>query len=149
MTQPTSHETHMKSLDGSAVKCPEDKKLSLLSSMRLCGAPVLSPSSAWTWAPPPTSLRGMEAWHDFGPDPGPYLDVLFGACGDQMFLVITPPPIRPPVSSKINLMRQCLMSTAPPCPWYKDAVCVRAHRAKLPQALFRDGTWAPLSLGGG
>ena len=100
-----------KSLEGLVLKCPEDKEHHFTQVCR-----IVTPFSCLHhscmnldshWAPPPphlllppTSLRSREAWHDFGPDPGPYLDVLFWACGDQMFLVITPPPIRAPVSSK-------------------------------------------------
>lgn len=99
--KPNSHEGHLKSMDGLALKYPEDKGQLYTQVSR-----VVTPlSSLWVLELgfphyPHTLLRGKEAWHDFGPDPELYLDVLFGAGGDQMFLVITPPLIRSPVSSK-------------------------------------------------
>lgn len=53
-----------------------------------------------------------------------YLDVLFGAAGDQMFVVVTPFLIRDSHLSPTNLMRQCLMSTVPLQPHLRRGVRV-------------------------
>lgn len=64
------------------------------------------------------------SWVWLDPDPGLYLDVLFGAAGDQMFVVITPFLIRDSHLSQSNLMRQCLMSTVPLQPHMRRCVYV-------------------------